>query len=419
MKRRHYPAELLLLLLPCLHAGDWPQWRGPNRDGFAAPNEPVPVRLPAEFQPAWRISVGGGFASPVVAGNTLIYFADTNGKETVHAVDALTGKPLWQTPVTETFSDNWGAGPRSTPLVDGDRVYAQACNGEIRCLRLKDGSVIWQTSFEKDFGVKFLGSTSKEGTATRRGNNGCGVIDGARLVLPVGGTNGCSLVCFDKLTGKALWKTGSDEAAYSSFQAVTLAGVRQVVAFTADALLGADIADGRILWRVPLKTGAKRHAATPVIFGDHIAVNSQTIGLVCFKIVKAGDGLKAEPAWSNKPLRINVASAVHLDGHLYSLGASKDFVCVDAATGQTKWSQPGFGRGEKDNASVVVAGKNLLVLTEAGTLVLIAASPEKYQELGRLQVCGSNWCHPAYANGRLYFRDGQELYGLDLNGCAK
>jgi outer membrane protein assembly factor BamB len=192
-----------------------------------------------------------------------------------------------------------------------------------------------------------------------------------------------------------------------------------VVAFTADALLGADIAEGKILWRVPLKTGAKRHAATPVIFGDQIVVNSQTIGLVCFKIVKEGDGLKAEQVWANKQLRINVASSVLLDGHLYTLGAAKDFVCVDAADGRIKWAQSGFGRGEKDNASVVAAGNNLMVLTEAGTLVLIAASPEKYQELGRLQVCGSNWCYPAYAGGRLYYRDNQELYCLDLNGCAQ
>jgi outer membrane protein assembly factor BamB len=244
------------------------------------------------------------------------------------------------------------------------------------------------------------------------------VIDGNKLILPVGG-NGCSLACFDKLTGKVLWKTGSDEAAYSSFLVANLASVRQVVAFTADALLGADLADGAIHWRVPLKTGAKRHAGTPVIVGDFITVNSQTIGLVGFKITNENGNLKATQSWANKQLRINVASPVWQDGYLYTLGASRDLACVDAANGQMKWSQPGFGRGEKDNASIIVVGKNLLVLTEAGELVLVAANREKYQELGRLQVCGSNWCHPAYANGRLYFRDGRELFCLDLNGCAQ
>jgi outer membrane protein assembly factor BamB len=394
--------------------GDWPQWRGPQRTGWAAVGEPAPARLPEEFKPLWRISVGGGFSSPVVAGSTLVYFADANGKETVHAVAAATGKALWQTAITDTFRDEWGAGPRSTPMVSDGKVYAQACNGEVRCLDLQTGAILWQASFEKDFGVKFLGSGSKEGTATRRGNSGCGVIEGHRLILPVGGTNDCSLACVDKATAKTLWKSGRDEAAYSSFMVATLAGQKQVIAFTADALLGAALEDGKILWRVPLKTGAKRHAATPVVNGDTVTVNSQTIGLVCFKISRTEAGFEAKQLWANKPLRINVASAVLVGGSLYSLGNAKDFVCVDAATGQVRWTQPGFGRNEKDNASVVVAGNRLLVLNEAGQLVLLAANPEKYEELGRLQVCGSHWCYPAYANGRLYFRDAQELYCLGL-----
>src|SRR5262249_36171504 len=176
--------------------------------------------------------------------------------------------------------------------IDGARGSVQSCRGEFRCLNLADGKTIWSTSFEKDFGVKFLGSKANEGTATRRGNNGSGVIDGPRLVLPVGSVEGASLVCFDKLTGKVLWKSGNDEAAYSSLVIATLAGVRQVVAFTADALLGADLTDGKILWRVPFKTNAKRHAASSVIVGDTVLVNSHTIGLVGTRISMDSDGFK-------------------------------------------------------------------------------------------------------------------------------
>src|SRR4029079_7095278 len=158
---------------------------------------------------------------------------------------------------------------------------------------------------------------ANEGTATRRGNNGSGVIDGGRIVLPVGSTSGASLVCFDKLTGKVQWKSGDDEAAYSSFMVATLAGIRQVVAFTADALLGADVATGKILWRVPLKTNAKRHAASPVILGDRVVVNSHTIGLVCFKIAKDGPGIKATQEWVNKDLKINLATPVVVGDYLY------------------------------------------------------------------------------------------------------
>src|SRR5207249_1190634 len=149
---------------------------------------------------------------------------------------------------------------------------------------LADGKVIWGTSFEKDFGVKFVGSKANEGTASRRGNNGSGVIDGERVVVPVGSTNGASLVCFNKRTGAILWKSGDDEAAYSSLMVATLAGVKQVVAFTAEALLGAGLETGKILWRVPLQTNAKRHAASPVIVDDHVMVNSHTFGLICLKV---------------------------------------------------------------------------------------------------------------------------------------
>jgi outer membrane protein assembly factor BamB len=419
MKPRFLWAAVLLcltLVAPSTStlASDWPQWRGPSRSGIAPLDAPVPATLPRELKPVWKISIGGGHSAPIVAGNKVIYLDENGSREVVHVLDAATGMEIWRVDYADRFQDEWGAGPRATPIVDGDRLYAQSCNGEFRCFALADGKTIWQTSFEKDFGVKFLGSKANEGTATRRGNNGSGVIDGQRIVLPVGNTQGASLVCFDKQTGKVLWKSGDDEAAYSSFSIATLAGVKQVVAFTADALLGADLETGKILWRVPLVTNAKRHAASPVIFGDRVAVNSHTIGLVCFDISKDSGGFQATQAWANKDLKINLATPVLVDGSLYCQGPDKDYVCADAKTGRTKWSQAGFGLGKKDYASTIVVGKNLLVLTEDGTLVLLTANPEKYTELARLQVCGNTWSFPAYANGKLFVRDGRGLQCIDL-----
>jgi outer membrane protein assembly factor BamB len=330
--------------------------------------------------------------------------------------DAASGKELWKNAFATLFEDEWGAGPRATPIVDGERVYVQACNGEVRCFQLADGKELWKLSYEKDFGVKFLGSKAREGTASRRGNNGSGVIVDNRLILPVGNTDGASLVCVDKMTGKTLWKSGTDEAAYSSFLSATIAGEKQVLAFTADALLGADVNTGKILWRVPLRTNAKRHAASPVwIENDMVTVNSHTFGLNSYKISKDTGGWKATEAWSNKELKINLATPLLEKGHLYCQGANKDFVCVEAATGKLKWSQPGFGTGKKDYSSTLGVGGKLLVLTEDGTLLLLAAKPEKYTELGRLQVCGNTWSHPAMANGKLYVRDGRSLQCLDLS----
>lgn len=407
-------AALLVTLSLQASASDWPQWRGGLRNGHATGLSTL-QSLPAEMKPVWKIAVGGGHSGPVVSGDTVIYADEDGTNEVVHALDAASGKERWKVAYAPRFQDEWGAGPRATPMIDGDRVYVQSCTGEFRCLSLADGKTIWQTSFEKDFGVKFLGNKANEGTATRRGNNGSGVIDGNRLFLPVGSKNGASLVCFDKKSGKVLWKSGDDESAYSSFVMATLGGVRQVVALTAEALQGADAESGKILWRVPLKTAAKRHAASPVVIGDQIAVNSHTFGLRSFRIEKDTGGFKATEAWANPDLKINLATPVLLDGHLYSQGANKDYVCVDAKTGALKWSQTGFGLGRKDYASTIAIGKNLLALTEDGTLLLVAGNPEKYTELGRVQVCGNTWSHPALANGKLYVRDGRSLQCFDLS----
>ena len=384
------------------------------RNGHASAGSPAVEALPSELKPIWRIPVGSGFSSAVVSQGKLVYLDEQEGQEVAHLLDAATGKEIWKVAYASVFGDEWGAGPRSTPIIEGDRIYVQSCVGEFRCLNLADGKTRWGTSFERDFGVKFLGSKANEGTATRRGNNGSGVVLRDRIVLPVGSTQGASLVAFDKFSGKVIWKSQSDEAAYSSFIFAKLADVPQVVALTADALLAVNPADGKLLWRIPLKTNAKRHAASPVIFENTVTANSHTFGMICERVTQESGVFKTTAAWTNKTLKVNLATPVEVDGYFYCQGANKDYVCVDARTGQVKWSQAGFGRGTKDYSSTIAVGKNLLILTEDGQLVLIAADPAKYRELGRLQVCGNTWSHPAYADGRLYVRDGRELLCLKL-----
>lgn len=389
-----------------LSAADWPQWLGPKRDARAGQGEKLVEPLPAELTPKWKIAIGTGFSSPVVSGKRLFYLDGLGDQEVAHCVDVETGKELWSKPFAAKYSDEWGEGTRATPIIDGKRAYAQSCNGEFRCFDLETGNVVWGTSFEKDFGVKFLGSKAREGTAARRGNNGSPIVDGDLVFVPVGATDGASVVAFGKETGKLVWKAGNDEAAYSSLVVADLAGVRHVLAFTADSLVGHRREDGKILWRIPVVTGAKRNTMTPVIVGDSIILNTHTGGMTSFLVSKQGDEVTAAGTWTNRNTKINLATPVLTGGFLYSHGPSRNFVCVDPTNGEVKWTQPGFG---EHFSSTIVVGDKLLVLTDAGELVVIKPSPERYQELARIQACGKNWNCPAWADGRLYVRDQREL----------
>ena len=409
-----FGCALAIVASMTLRASDWPQWRGVNRDGHAATGSPVVSSLGKDLKPAWKLAIGPGFSSPVVANGKLIFLDEQNGEEVAHCADASNGKEVWSAPFAQSFGDEWGSGPRSTPFIDGDRVYVQSMGGEFNCLAIATGKSLWRVPF-KSYGVSFSTKTS-EGTASRRGNNGSGIVEGNYVYVPVG-AKGSSIVCFDKLTGKEIWKTGDDEAAYSSFLVATLCGLKQLVAFTADALTGLDLKTGQPLWRAPFKTNAKRHAASPVLIGDDtLTVNSHTFGLIATKISREGDAFTPTQHWANKEAKINLGTPTLVDGFLYSQGGlnTKTLICVDANTGQTKWAEPGFGKDVKDYSSVIAVGKNLLVLTYDGQLLLLAANPEKYTELGRVQVCGSTWSHPAFADGRLYVRDMRELQCFDL-----
>jgi outer membrane protein assembly factor BamB len=409
----------LLLLSVSSRAADWPQWRGPNRDGVVADKNHPLNALPADPKVLWKIDAGPGQSSPVLAGGKLIFMDGKDGQETAHCLDAATGKEQWTVPIAPMveFQNAYGEGPRCTPLIEGDRVYAQSCSGEFRCLSLTDGKVLWKVSFGSDFGVPFLGNKSNSPeanqTASRRhGNNGSAVIDGDRIFVPVGSPKDGTLIAFDKKTGKELWHAGEDNTAYSSVMAATLAGVRQAVHFTADALMGVAATDGKILWRIPLKTGAKRHVCTPVVSGDTVTVASTSIGTLKFHIVKDGAGLKAEQAWAALPIKTVIGTPVLFGKQLYTLGAGSraDLVCLDFETGKSLWAQPGLG----DYASLTVVNDKILVLNSTGELILLKTNPEKYEELGRTQICAKTWASPAYADGRIYVKDDAHLTALAL-----
>jgi outer membrane protein assembly factor BamB len=404
------PVFAFILAASIATAADWPQWRGPNRDGVVKdPNHRL-EKLPDEPKVLWKIPAGPGQSSPVVAAGKVIFLDAKDGNEVAHAIDAATGKELWQVPIGPTveFSPAYGGGPRCTPLVDGDRVYTQSSGGEFTCLALATGKALWATSFGAAYGATFIGNRSgdpaaKETASRRHGNNGSAVIDGDRIFVPVGSTNGATLVAFDKKTGKELWRAGNDNTAYSSVMVATLAGVRQAVHFTADALMGVEAASGKVLWRVPLKTGAKRHACTPVIAGETVIVSSSSIGTLGFKIGRKGDSFEAEPVWANTSNKTNLTTPTVLGKAVFTLGSGDraDLVALDLASGAALWNQKGLS----DYASITAVNDKLLVLNSTGELWLVKADAAKFEELGRVQLCAKTWASPAYTDGRIVVKD--------------
>jgi len=407
--RLAFSVALLALCSPA-HAADWPRWRGPAGTGHVPADWPMPAKLHSDLPPLWKVKVGEGVASPVVAGGKVFLMEKLNEQETATAYDAATGKQLWAVPVDASFEDTQGIGARCTPMVDDGRAYFQSRKGILQVLNAADGRPLWRKDFVKDFGAQFIGETSsKEAVgAIRHGYNGQPVVDGDSLIVIAGGRSGASVVALDKKTGVLIWKSQSDAPGYAPATIATIHGTKQVVVFTADGCIGLAFDDGALLWRMPIKTTWARHVTTSVVVDDMVLVSSHEHGVFGLKVSKEGAGFKAEQAWLNKEAAIHFSSPVAVGRHLYGLGPKKDLICLEIATGRIAWSQTGYMNtaGGQAHVGLIVMGKNILCLTDSGELVLFEANPVAFKPVSRVQVSGITWSNPAYADGKLYLREG-------------
>lgn len=426
-------AWFLVLLSANCCASDWPGWRGPFRDGHVPSGVAVPETLPREPRRVWQAKIGAGFASPVVAGNRVFYLDAQEKKEVLHAVERDTGRECWQSLLDDVFKDfQSAAGPRCTPLVDGDRVYALSCKGELRCLAVADGKLNWRVNFSKDFKAEAPVERDTMQGAHRHGHTGSPWVEGNRLLAFVGDTHGAGIVCFEKQTGAVLWRSQNDEAGNAPPITAHIAGTepKQVVAFTAEGLIGLNLEDGGLLWRVPLSSTYGRHVTTPVVVSNIVIVASRERGMVAVEVTRqsvatgaanssnsvAAVKWNARIKWDSMDFAMNFSSPVAVGEYVYGLGPDREIFCAEARTGKAMWSKRGYTPTEPENshAALLAMGKNLLLLTDTGELVLFAANPTAFKELGRVQVCGVNWCNPAYADGRLFLRDARELVCVEL-----
>jgi outer membrane protein assembly factor BamB len=389
---------LLLALTICsaLFAIDWPQWRGPNRDGKSAETGLLQA-WPAAGPPlVWKAQgLGEGYAAFSIVGDRLYTQGQHGNQQFVYAYDTNTGKQVWKTPSGKDYQDSRGHGPRGTPTTDGTRLYAVAAEGTLLCLDAATGKPIWTKHFVRDFG----------GSIPRWGYSESPLIDGDRVIVTPGG-RAAAVVALNKLTGATIWKSQNDPAAYSSAMPYDAGGKRNVVVFTSDAVIALDMKTGEQQWRYSNVTNRTANIATPIISNAHIFVSSD---------YGTGGGLLKLPegkeVWFSREMKNHYSSSVLLDGYLYGFSSSI-LTAMNFMTGEVAWRDRSVGKG-----SVAYADRRLYALGENGTVGLIDPTPAGYKEVSRFEInrgAFPTWTPPVIANGKMYLREQDNLYCYNI-----
>ncbi len=412
MKKRFLLVVAMGLGFSCAAtAADWPQWRGPERNGISRETGLL-KEWPAEGPKLlWQVKeIGDGYSTPAVVGDRL-YLMSNTGKEDefVQALSTSDGKQLWSARVGKVGPNMGPQYPaaRSTPTVDGDVLYALGSNGDLACLEL-DGKTRWQKSLRTDFG-------GKPGTWAYAESP---LIDGDVLVCTPGGSE-ATLVALNKKTGETIWKSAlpeGDEAAYASIIIVNASGIKQYVQFLQKGLVGVEAATGKFLWRYDRTAkGSPANIPTPIAEGDFVySAAGKSGGAVVHLKADAGT-VEAEEIYFQPKLPTAIGGAVDVGGYLYGTN-SQGLMCAQFGTGEVKWQDKCIGAG-----SVCEAESRLYVHGEKGDVALVEATPEGYHEKGRFKLPdqpdrgkSQAWAYPVVAGGRLYIRDLGVLWCYDI-----
>ncbi len=419
MKRTALASILCLGSAICTFSADWPEYRGPALDGKSSEKiGGIPAQGPAA---RWKTQLQNGFSSFVVSGGRAFTLVsrDVAGvpTEVLVALNTESGKEVWTAPFSPSKYDkggdsgtpqnSGGDGPRSTPAVDGNRVYALTADLVLVCLDAASGKEIWKHDIIKQNAGHNISWKSAASP----------VIEG-NLVFVAGGGEGQALLGINKQDGNVVWKGESDHMTHATPVPATILGQRQVIFFTQKGLVSVQPQDGKVLWRHPFRYNVST-AASPIVAGDIVYCSAgYGVGASAARITKEGDAFTATEIWRETGNKIanHWSTPIEKDGFLYGMFQFKEYgegpiKCVELSTGKEKWSKPGFGPG-----NVILVGGKLVALGDAGQVVLIDPSPDAYKELGRFQaITGKCWSTPAFANGTLYVRSTQEGAAFDLS----
>lgn len=374
---------------------DWPQWHGPDRTGLSTETgllKSWPANGPAAV---WTISnLGEGFGSVSIKADRIFVQGAKGSDSVLFCLNRADGKALWTRTLGPKLNEGRGNGPRSTPAIDGDRVYALSENGDLACVKAADGAVVWQRNILKEFGGSNPGWLISESP----------LVDGNNVIVTPGG-QGASLVALNKTTGQTVWtsKELSDPAGYSSCIAADIQGVRSIIGFTSRAAVGVRATDGKLMWKYEPVANRTANITTPLIHDNKVFYTS-AYGTGCALLgLKAQAGeVKAEEIYFNRDMQNHHGGVVLVNGYVYGF-SNNILTCMEFATGKTLWKDRSVGKG-----ALTYADGNLYLLSENNVVGLAEASPTGYKEKGRFQIADQgwpSWAHPVVCGGKLYIRN--------------
>jgi outer membrane protein assembly factor BamB len=390
-------------------AGEWPQFLGPHRNGLSDETgllDRWPEKGP---KTAWRVPGGVGMSGLVISRGRVLTLVQSDGKQWLVSLHSDSGDTAWKSAVAPEYQNGMGDGPRGTPAIAGDRVFVFTGDGVLAAFEFRDGKPLWSHHTIRELS----GKEAEYGMA-------CSPLVIGDLVVVTVGAPEATLVAYDTKTGDMRWKVGGDAAGYSSPALLNVGGRSQIVSFTSDSAIGVVPESGALRWRYPFKTNYECNIATPIAINGQVFLSAgENHGSVLLKLTPESEKFKLDTVWESlgttSVLRSEWQTPLLLDGYLYGMdnvggaGPITHLTCIEAATGKRMWQQVRFGKG-----NLIAADGKLFITTMKGELVVVRASPERYDELGRAMVLSSTRQAPALSQGRLYLRDNQEIVCLDV-----
>ena len=392
---------------------DWTGWLGPERNGWVADFKP-PTKWPAKLQKGWQVEVGTGYGSPLVADGRVYQHARQGGDEVVWCFDLHTGDVIWHqkhdVPFKASPGGEWhGTGPKSSPVLADGRIFTMSITGDLSAWNADSGELLWRS----DYGTRFEQNRPNWGVSTSP------IVDGDRIVAHFGNDEEGTLVALDVATGKEVWSQGSDGPSYSSPLVAEIHGVRQIVEWNHEALVGVDSKSGRLLWQYPFPhLTHNQNMPTPAFHNGRVLLGGENRGVYSLE-PKLSDGVwTVKQLWSQEDVALDMSSAVVNGNLLYGLShySKGQFFCLDTDTGKILWRGP--GRTGQNVMFLSIPG-HIVALIDNGELQIIAATGDGYEKVAAWKVAESpTWAPPVLLQNGVLIKDDESLTYWSLTGAG-